>query len=99
MRNSKILLYVLHGAWDSQSEDGVIVLGVSVDIESLQKRLDEIAENKAREYVEMRGYIQEERGERYYETTNTSGKYANFYITDYDLDIPKPLKGKISREM
>lgn len=99
MRNSKILLYVLHGAWDSQSEDGVIVLGVSVDIESLQKRLDEIAENKAREYVEMRGYIQEERGERYYETTNTSGKYAKFYITEYDLDIPEPLMGKISREM
>lgn len=99
MRNSKILLYVLHGAWDSQSEDGVIVLGVSVDIESLQKRLNEIAENKAREYVEMRGYIQEERGERYYEATNTSGKYAKFYITEHDLDIPEPLMGKISREM
>ena len=49
MGNSKILLYVLHGAWDSQSEDGVIVLGVSADIEPLQKRLDKIAESKARE--------------------------------------------------
>lgn len=62
MGNSKILLYVLHGAWDSQSEDGVIVLGVSADIEPLQKRLDKIAESKAREYVEMCDYIQEERG-------------------------------------
>lgn len=99
MRNSKILLYVLHGAWDSQSEDGVIVLGVSVDIESLQKRLNEIAENKAREYVEMRGYIQEERGERYYEATNTSGKYAKFYITEHYVELSESLMGEISRDM
>lgn len=56
MGNSKVLLYVLHGAWDSQSADGVMVLGVSVDIEPLQKRLDEIAESKAGEFVEMCGY-------------------------------------------
>ena len=99
MGNSKILLYVLHGAWDSQSEDGVIVLGVSADIEPLQKRLDKIAESKAREYVEMCDYIQEERGERYYEAMNASGKYAKFYITEHDLDISEPLMGRISREM
>lgn len=93
------MLYVLHGAWDSQSEDGVIVLGVSVDIKPLQKRLDEIAKNKAREYVGMYGYIQEECGERRYEAKNTSGKYAKFYITEHNLDIPESLMRMMSREM
>lgn len=94
----RILTYVLHGAWDTRSADGVIVLGVSADIEPLRKRLDEIAGSRAREYVEMCGYIQEERGERYYEVMNASGKYAKFYITEHEIYLPVPLMETVRRE-
>lgn len=94
----KILTYVLYGTWHTQSTDGVEVLGVSGNIEPLLKRLDEIADSKAKDYVEMRGYIQEKRDERCYEAVNVSGKYAKFYIAEHYLEITEPLMGAVSRE-
>lgn len=95
----KILTYVLHGMWNTPDTDGVVVIGVSVDVEPLLRKLDEIADSKAKEYVEMCGYIWEERGERYYEAANVSGKYAKFYITEHQLELPESTMGAISREM
>lgn len=95
----KILTYVLHGMWNTQDTDGVVVIDVSVDVEPLLRKLDEIADSKANEYVEMHGYIQEEKGERYYEAVNVSGKYAKFYITEHQLEVPEKTMGTISREM
>lgn len=95
----KILTYVLHGMWNTPDTDGVVVIGVSVDVELLLRKLDKIADSKAKEYVEMCGYIQEERGERYYEAVNVSGKYAKFYITEHQLELPEDTMGAISREM
>lgn len=94
----KILMYVLHGMWNTLDTDGVVVIGVSVDVEPLLKKLDEIADSKAKEYVEMCGYIQEERGERYYEAVNVSGKHAKFYITEHRLELPENMMGAISQE-
>lgn len=95
----KILTYVLHGMWNTPDTDGVVVIGVSVDVEPLLRKLNEIADSKAKEYVEMCGYIQEERGERYYEAVNVSGKYAKFYINEHQLELPENTMGVISREM
>lgn len=95
----KILIYVLHGMWNTQDTDGVVVIGVSVDVESLLRKLAKIADSKAKEYVEMCGYIQEDRGERYYEAVNASGKYAKFYITEHQLELPESTMGVVSREM
>ena len=95
----KILTYVLHGMWNTPDTDGVVVIGVSVDVEPLLRKLDKIADSKAKEYVEMCGYIQEERGERYYEAVNVSGKYAKFYITEHQMELPENTMGAISREM
>lgn len=95
----KILTYVLHGTWYSQDDDGVEVLGVDTEIDPLLRRLDEIADSKAKDYIEMHGYIQEERGDRYYEAVNVSGKYAKFYITEHQLEVPEKMMGAISREM
>lgn len=95
----KILTYVLHGMWNTPDTDGVVVIGVSVDVELLLRKLNEIADSKAKEYVEMCGYIQEERGERYYEAVNVSGKYAKFYITEHQMELPENTMGAISREM
>lgn len=95
----KILTYVLHGTWDSQSADGVIVLGVSVDIKPLQKRLNEIAENKAIEFLQTYGDVEEERSDRLYEITDAAGEYAKFYITEHQLELPEDTMGAISREM
>lgn len=49
----KILTYVLHGMWNTPDTDGVVVIGVSVDVEPLLRKLDKIADSKAKEYVEM----------------------------------------------
>lgn len=95
----KILMYVLHGMWDTTDTDGVVVIGVSVDVEPLLRKLDKIANSKAKEYVEMYGYIQEERGERYYEAVNVSGKHAKFYITEHQMEMPENTMRNISREM
>ena len=95
----KILTYVLHGMWDTPYTDGVTVIGVSADVEPLLRKLDEIADSKAKEYVEMCGYIQEERGERYYEAVNARGEYAKFYITEHQLELPEKTMGAISQEL
>lgn len=95
----KILTYVLHGMWNTSDTDGAVVIGVSVDVEPLLRKLDEIADSKAKEYIEMCGYIREERGERHYEAVNVSGKYAKFYITEHGLELPEGAMGAISWEM
>lgn len=95
----KVMMYVLHGAWDKLDSDGVEVLEVSEKIEPLLKKLEQIADSKAKDYVDMCGYISEERGERYYEAVNVSGKYAKFYITEHYVEISEALMGAISREM
>lgn len=95
----KILTYVLHGMWNTPDIDGVVVIGVSADVEPLLRKLDEIADSKAKEYVEMCGYIQEERDERYYEAVNASGKYAKFYITEHQLELSENMMRVISSEM
>lgn len=95
----KILVYVLHGTWDTQSADGVEVLGVSEDISPLQKRLEKIAGSKANDYLETYGDVEEEFGERLYEIRDSAGEYAKFYITEHEVDISEKLMGAISREM
>lgn len=95
----KIVTYVLHGMWNTPDNDGVVVIGVSADVEPLLRELDKIADSKAQRYIEMCGYIQEERGERHYEAVNVSGKYAKFYITEHWLELPENMMGEISREM
>lgn len=95
----KILVYVLHGTWDTQSDDGVEVLGVSEDIVPLQKRLEKISYSKAKDYLETYGDVEEEFGERLYEIRDSIGEYAKFYITEHEVDISEKLMGAISREM
>lgn len=95
----KVTMYVLHGSWDTQSADGVEVLGVSENIKPLQDRLEKIADSKAETYLETYGDFEEERGERLYEITDSIGEYAKFYITEHQVEISETLMGMISREM
>lgn len=99
MGNSKILLYALHGAWDNQAADGVKVLDISPDIVRLAGKLEEIAENKAKDYIKTYGDTEEERGDRYYEITDSLGEYAKFYITEHYMELSESLMGEISRDM
>lgn len=99
MNNSKILLYALHGAWDNQVADGVKVLDISPDIIRLTGKLEKIAEGKAKGYIETYGGVKEERGDRYYEITDSLGEYAKFYITEHHVELSESLMGKISRDM
>ena len=53
MDGKKIVVYVLHGFWENEFTNGCAVVDVSIDLETVMKKLDEIVENKAREYVEL----------------------------------------------
>ena len=100
MENRKILLYVLSGSWNHSEFDGTGVLGVSEDIELLQKKLDEVANNLAGDYLHNTyGGLTVEKGERHYEVTDEAGAYAKFYITEHYVEISEALMGAISREM
>lgn len=78
-------VFILHGYWDCPDHDGVKIVKISKSIELVLKALNQIKENKAMEYIEMHGYLQEHKGERYYEVTNGE-KYAKFYITEEVID-------------
>lgn len=96
-----VMMYVLEGAWNTKSSDGCQVLGVSDDILPLRRRLEEIAESKAKEFVcnEMEGELSEDMGDRSYEVRDEVMGWACFYITEHKASVSEPLMGKISREM
>lgn len=79
-------VYVLHGYWNTPDFDGVKIVKVAHKVDVVEEKLEEIAESKAADYLELHGYLKEERGMRYYEVTNSSGKYAKFYITEEVVD-------------
>lgn len=81
----KNTVFILHGYWNTPDTDGVAIVKVSPTIGPAQKALDQIAENKAGEYIEMYGYLKEDKGGRRYEVTNGE-KYAKFYITEEVVD-------------
>lgn len=89
-----LLIYVLHGAWHTQDTDGAEVLGVSGETGPLLGKLRGIAGMKAGGYVELRGHVREEHGERYYEATDGDGRYAGFYIMEEHLRISGRALGK-----
>lgn len=91
-----MLIYVLHGAWQTQDTDGAGVLGVSEEIETLLEKLHGIAGMKAGDYVELCGHVREEQGERYYEAVDGDGRYAKFYIVEQSLHVSgKALAGAV----
>ncbi len=95
----KITMYTLHGMWHSNYEDQSVVVGISTDEAGLIKELGKIADNKARDYLEMCGYIQEKRDEKNYEATNGCGKHIEFHITEHQVDLPEEVMGSVGREM
>ena len=72
MEEKKIVVYVLHGFWENEFTNGCAVLDVSIDLETVMKKLDEIVESKAREYVKVQeDKAEEERGFRYLELSQS----------------------------
>lgn len=100
MENRKILLYVLDGAWNTSEHAASIVLGVTEEIEPLQKKLAEIAESSAKEYIPKLWFGKnEDKGSRHYEVSDGDGNWAKFYITEHYVELSESLMGAISREM
>lgn len=97
MEKYKMMLHVLSGAWDTPYTEGSIVLGISEDIEPLQKKLDGIAESKASEYLEHpTDEVEEEIGQYHYEITDSDGRYAKFYITAHPIELSEALMRAVS---
>ncbi len=75
-------LYVLHGYWNTPDADGVKIVAMAYEPEKIEKKLAEIAENEADDYVNLTyGKWEAVAGDRFYEITNEDGSYAKFYIT------------------
>ena len=76
-------VYILHGYWNTPDTDGVQIIKVSHDIKEVEKRLNEIVESNATEFVSL---LEENwkacGGDRFYEITDSDGNYAKFYITE-----------------
>ena len=95
----KILTYVLHGMWKTPDNDGVVVIGVSADVEPLLRELKKIEDSKAQRYIGTCGGILEKRRKRYYKAVDIRGKYAEFCITERWLELQEDMMGVVSREM
>ncbi len=88
MEGKKIVVYVLHGFWENEFTNGCAVVDVSIDLETVMKKLDEIVESKAREYVKVQeDKAEEERGFRYFEIWDENGQSAKFYIVEQYLEL------------
>ena len=75
MEEKKNVVYVLHGFWENEFTNGCAVVDVSIDLETVMKKLDVIVENKAREYVKVQeDKAEEERGFRYFEIWDENGQ-------------------------
>lgn len=63
MEEKKIVVYVLHGFWENEFTNGCAVVDVSIDLEAVMKKLDEIVESKAQGYLKVQeDKAEEERG-------------------------------------
>lgn len=100
MEKSKVLVYVLHGAWGTESEDSQEVLGVSAEIPSLEEKLSKIAKSRAKDYIgEPYGDTIEDQTDRSYTLSDSIGEYANFFITEHQVKLPDEVRYQISREV
>ena len=78
-------VYVVHGYWNTPDYDGVTIVKVTTSEKKAIEALAKVAEGKAKDYLLMGGYLQEEKSERAYEVTNGE-KYAKFNITEEVVD-------------
>lgn len=80
-------VFVLHGYWNTPDADGVQIIKTSYDFEAVEKRLNEITESHASEFVSLlEENWQASGGDRFYEITDGDGNYAKFYITEEVTD-------------
>ena len=64
------------------------------------KKLDEIVESKAREYVKVQEYkAEEERGFRYFEIWDENGQSAKFYIVEQYLELSQSMMEAIAESL
>lgn len=100
MGGKKIVVYVLHGFWENEFTNGCAVVNVSIDLEVATKKLDEIVESKAREYVKVQeDKAEEERGFRYFEIWDENGQSAKFYIVEQYLELSQSMMETIAESL
>ena len=100
MENHKILVYALSGAWSTPDTDGSVVIGIALEIEPLQEKLQKIIDSDASEYFSHPAEIANmEIGERHFEMVDVDGNYAKFYITEHYLELSAEMMRMISSVM
>lgn len=95
---SKTKVYVLHGYWNLEEADGVIVVLVTTNEGRAISRLETIQETKAVEFFDFPyNDTVEEVGERLYEIQDNirAGNYAKFYITEHEVEVPLEIVSEV----
>ena len=92
--------YLFETLTDIDSTNGCAVVDVSIDLETVMKKLDEIVESKAREYVKVQeDKAEEERGFRYFEIWDENGQSAKFYIVEQYLELSQSMMEAIAESL
>lgn len=93
-------VYVLSGAYNDCDNDGVYVVAVSDNLDVIKEKMKEIVESKGKEYLQNTfGELKEEIQERYYEVRDRDGSWANFFITENELEGEPKTNGDRIRRM
>lgn len=83
----KTKVYVLHGYWNTESSDGVKIIKISNNFDTVYESLRHIIETQARDYIDFGldiNYCDIEESDREYEiiASYNGNLYAKFYITE-----------------
>lgn len=81
-------IYVLHGYWNSEFGDGVKIIKISNNFDTVYESLRYIIETQASDYIDLDiNYCHIEENDRKYEiiADYNGNLYAKFYITEEEI--------------
>lgn len=83
-------VYVLHGYWNSEFGDGVKIIKISNNFDTVYESLRHIIETQASDYIDFGlniNYCDIEESDREYEiiASYNGNLYAKFYITEEEI--------------
>lgn len=94
----EIPVYILHCMLRKGENEQIKIIGMSTEPEPVTEKLDAIKRNQAKDYIEVHGYAQVNRGKRCYEVLNGNGSYALFLITEETLNLSDAITGNIMEQ-
>lgn len=80
-------VFVVHGYWNTLDDDGVVIVKITEQMDEAIDSIKQIADSKAKEFVQLRGFLSENLGDTHYEVNGGNG-YAKFYVVEQVINSP-----------